>query len=184
MSDGSGSYNRFLEGDKDAIDEVIRDYKDGLIYYIYSITGDMDISEETAIDVFVKLYVDKPVFKGRSAFKTWLYTIGRNKALDRVRRRPKVPEMPIETAYTVSTGENIEQDYIHQEDKTLLRRTVSRLKPEYSQILCLIYFEDFDNSEAGKIMKKSSKQIRDLLYRAKNALKKELEKEGSVYDGL
>ena len=64
MSDGSGSYNRFLSGDRDAIDEVIRDYKDGLIYYIYSIIGDMDQSEEAAIDVFVKLYVDKPVFKG------------------------------------------------------------------------------------------------------------------------
>lgn len=36
MSDGSSSYNRFLSGDRDAIDEVIRDYKDGLIYYIYS----------------------------------------------------------------------------------------------------------------------------------------------------
>ena len=33
-------------------------------------------------------------------------------------------------------------------------------------------------------MKKSSKQIRDLLYRAKNALKRELEKEDAEYDGL
>ena len=184
MSDGSGSYNRFLSGDKDAIDEVIRDYKDGLIYYIYSITGDMELSEETAIDVFIKLYVDKPVFRGGSAFKTWLYTIGRNKAMDHVRKRSRLSEVPIENAYSVSTGENIEQDYIQQEEKSVLRRTVSRLKPEYSQILCLIYFENFDNSEAGKIMKKSGKQVRDLLYRAKNALKRELEKEGHVHDGL
>ena len=66
----------------------------------------------------------------------------------------------------------------------MLRLAVSKLKPEYSQILCLIYFENFDNTEAGKIMKKSSKQIRDLLYRAKNALKRELEKEDAEYDGL
>ena len=70
MSDGSGSYSRFLSGDRDAIEEVIKDYKDGLIYYIYSIIGDMELSEEAAIDVFIKLYVDKPVFNGNSAFKT------------------------------------------------------------------------------------------------------------------
>ena len=184
MCDGSGSYNRFLSGDRDAIDEVIRDYKDGLIYYIYSITGNMDISEEAATDVFIKLYVDKPKFKGGGAFKTWLYTIGRNKALDHIRKKSKIPQIPIEDAYNVSAEENIEQNYIQQEEDSRLRRIVSRLKPEYSQILCLVYFENFDNSEAGKIMKKSSKQIRDLLYRAKNALKRELEKEGTEYDGL
>lgn len=184
MSDGSGSYSRFLSGDRDAIDDVIKDYKDGLIYYIYSIIGDMELSEEAAIDVFIKLYVDKPVFKGGSAFKTWLYTIGRNKAYDILRKRSKSSDLSLDDAYSLSSEENIEQNYIQQEEGSMLRRTVSRLKPEYCQILCLIYFENFDNSEAAKIMKKSSKQIRDLLYRAKNALKRELEKEGAEYDGL
>ena len=184
MSDGSGSYSRFLSGDRDAIDDVIKDYKDGLIYYIYSIIGDMELSEEAAIDVFIKLYVDKPVFKGGSAFKTWLYTIGRNKAYDILRKRSKSSDLSLDDAYSLSSEENIEQNYIQQEEDSMLRRTVSRLKPEYCQILCLIYFENFDNSEAAKIMKKSSKQIRDLLYRAKNALKRELEKEGAEYDGL
>ena len=184
MSDGSSSYNRFLSGDRDAIDEVIRDYKDGLIYYIYSIIGNMDVSEEAATDVFIKLYVDKPVFKGNSDFKTWLYKIGRNKAYDLLRKRKQRPEIPLDDAYSVSSEENIEQNYIQHEEETMLRRSVSRLKPEYCQILCLIYFENFSNTEAGKIMKKSSKQIRDLLYRAKNALKRELEKEGTEYDGL
>ena len=184
MSDGSGSYSRFLSGDRDAIDEVIKDYKDGLIYYIYSIIGDMELSEEAAIDVFIKLYVDKPVFNGNSAFKTWLYTIGRNKAFDIQRKRSRIREISLDGAYSVPTGENIEQNYLQQEKCSMLRLAVSKLKPEYSQILCLIYFENFDNTEAGKIMKKSSKQIRDLLYRAKNALKRELEKEDAEYDGL
>lgn len=142
------------------------------------------MSEEAAIDVFIKLYVDKPVFNGNSAFKTWLYTIGRNKAFDIQRKRSRIAEVSLDGAYSVSTGENIEQNYLQQEKCSMLRLAVSKLKPEYSQILCLIYFENFDNTEAGKIMKKSSKQIRDLLYRAKNALKRELEKEGAEYDGL
>ena len=64
MDNGLCSYNRFLSGDKDAIDEIIRDYKDGLVYYLFSITRDMQLAEEAAIDAFVKLYVEKPAFKG------------------------------------------------------------------------------------------------------------------------
>lgn len=51
-------------------------------------------------------------------------------------------------------------------------------------MLYLTYFEDFDNSETAEIMKKSKRQIENLLYRAKGALKSELEKEGFEYEGL
>ena len=47
-----------------------------------------------------------------------------------------------------------------------------------------IYFEGFSNAEAEMVMKKNSRQIKNLLYRAKNALKSELDKEGFVYEEL
>jgi len=184
MENGISSYSRFLSGDKDAIDEIIRDYKDGLVYFLYSIIGDMGQAEEAAIDTFVKLYVDKPTFKGKCSFKTWLYTIGRNKAFDIRRKVSKFSSVSLDDAFNISDEENIEQKVIDDERRSDLRRIISKLKPEYSQVLYLIFFEDFKNDEAAEIMKKSRKQITDLLYRAKNALKKEIEKEGAVFYGL
>ncbi|BBK23162.1 hypothetical protein Aargi30884_20650 [Amedibacterium intestinale] len=32
MDNGAGSYRRFLDGDDDGIVEIVRDYKDGLIF--------------------------------------------------------------------------------------------------------------------------------------------------------
>ena len=61
---------------------------------------------------------------------------------------------------------------------------MNKLKPEYAQVLYLIYFEGFTNDETAQIMKKTKKQVIDLLYRAKAALKKQLEKEGYNYDRL
>ena len=184
MKNGESSYSRFLSGDKYALDELIRDYKDGLIFYLYSIVGDIQKAEDFAIDTFIKLYTDRPSFRGESAFKTWLYTIGRNIAYDSMRRKPKYTEVPLDDAYDISEAASLEKEYIKDEDKLVLRRAIRKLKPEYSQILYLVYIEGFDNSEAGDIMKKSGKQVRDLLYRAKGALKKELEKEGFVYEEL
>ncbi|MBQ6211891.1 MAG: RNA polymerase subunit sigma-24, partial [Ruminococcus sp.] len=54
----------------------------------------------------------------------------------------------------------------------------------YSQVLYLTYFEGFSNSEAAKILDKNNRQIENLIYRAKQALKAQLEKEGFVYEKL
>ena len=48
----------------------------------------------------------------------------------------------------------------------------------------MIYFEDFRNEQVAAVMGKSKKQIENLVYRAKQALKAELEKEGFVYENL
>ena len=184
MKNGAECYSRFLSGDKKAIEEIIRDYKDGLIFYLFSIVGDIHTSEELTIDTFIKLFSEQPKFKGEGAFKTWLYAIGRHTALDHLRKASKRHEVPLEEAADISGEESIEQSYISDEEKIRLRRTINRLKPEYSQVLYLIYFEGFDHDETAKIMKRSKKQVIDLLYRAKGALKKQLEKEGYSYDGL
>ena len=101
MDNGLNSYNRFLSGEKDAIDEIIKEYKDGLVYYLFGITRDIQLAEECAIDAFVKLYTDKPRFNGSVRFKTWIYTIGRNRAYDAMRRLSKLKTRDIEEAYCI-----------------------------------------------------------------------------------
>lgn len=58
------------------------------------------------------------------------------------------------------------------------------LKPEYQQVLWLVYFEGFSLKEVGVIMKKSTHNTETLVYRARNALKAKLLKEGFVYEDL
>ena len=76
MDNGADSYYRFLDGDKNAFVEIIREYKDGLILYIYGFVLNVDVAEELVADTFIKIIVSKPRFRGKSTFKTWLYSIG------------------------------------------------------------------------------------------------------------
>ena len=92
--------------------------------------------------------------------------------------------MPVDEHYELADEQNIESSYIKGEQKSMLNKALKNLRAEYSQVLYLIYFEEFSNSETAKIMKKNNRQIENLIYRAKNALRKELEKEGFVYEEL
>ena len=184
MDNGESSYRRFLDGDDEGISEIVREYKDGLVFYLNSIVGDVFLAEELMQDTFTKLVIKKPRFRGESAFKTWLYAIGRNLALDAL-RRGKTPSVPLdEVENYIDEALSIEEKYLKTEENLRLRRALDSIRPEYAQALWLLYFESFTYKEAAVIMKKSAKQFDNIVFRAKRALRARLEKEGVVYEGL
>lgn len=184
MDNGEKNYRYFLSGDNEGFEWIVLTYREGLTLYINSIVRNINAAEDLMEDTFVKLFVKKPTFNGKSSFKTWLYSIGRRMALDHIRRSSKSLEASNQIWHEISSDINLEQDYIRKEDKIMLYNAMESLKSDYNQILYLIYFENFTNTDSAIIMKKTDKQIRDLLYNAKKALKTELERRGFEYEGI
>lgn len=89
MDNGASSYDRYLAGDDSALGDIVREYKDGLTVYLDSFTDNIHDAEELMEETFFRLAYKKPKFSGKSSFKTWLYSIGRNLALDHLRRMKK-----------------------------------------------------------------------------------------------
>ena len=185
MDNGASSYRRYLDGDDTGITEIIRDYKDGLTLYINGYVNNIFTAEDLMEDTFFKLASKRPRFSGKSAFKTWLYAIARNVALDYLRKNAKTLDEPIEEFSNYLAEESdVEKEYLIKEQKIFLHQTMRELRPEYFQVLYLVYFEDFTNEEIAKIMKKNKRQVENLIYRAKSTLKSELKKEGFEYENL
>ena len=185
VDNGASSYRRFLDGDDTGLGEIIRDYKDGLILYLNGYVKNIHIAEELAEDTFFKLCVKRPHFYEKYSFKTWLYTIGKNLAINYLKKASWTAGLPIsEYEDVLADEESLEKEYIKNEEKIILHRAIGSLKPDYSAVLYLVYFEDMSNDETAKILKKSKRQIENLLYRAKAALKLKLEKEGFIYEEL
>ena len=185
MDNGASSYRRYLSGDDNGIAEIVAAYKDGLILYLNGYVDNIHVAEELTEETFFRLIVKKPWFSGRCSFKTWLYTIGRNVAIDHLRRHSRVSETPVEALENYLAEEaDLERAYIREERKRTVRRVMGKLNPDYRQVLWLVYFEDFSNREAAVILRKNERQIRNLLYSAKQALRNSLEKEGFTYEEL
>ncbi len=186
MDNGASSYRRFRdEGDESGLAEIIKDYRDGLIFYLNGYVNNIYVAEELAEDTFVLLGTKKPKDKGIGSFKTWLYTIGRNIAINYIKRRARLKENSLDDCQElISEEENLEIVFIKEERKIMVHRALKKLKPEYHQVLWLTYFEDFSNKEAAMVMKKSVHNIETLIYRARKSLKSQLEMEGFIYEEL
>ena len=182
MDSGAKNYSLFLDGDDSALVEIIRDYKDGLTLYINSFVRNIFVSEELMEETFFTLLTKKPKFKGKSSFKTWLYAVGRNTAVDYLRKSSRTADAPVEDSVDEETA--VETAYLKEETKIRLHRAMRNLKKEYAQVLYLTYFEDFSNEQAAKAMNMKKRQIENLIYRAKKALKSQLLKEGFSNEDL
>ena len=186
MDNGARSYHRFRkEGDESGLVEIIHTYRDVLILYLNTYVHDLHTAEELAEDTFVLLGTKKPKDKSTASFKTWLYTIGRNRALNHLRRHKRRAEVSLDDCSPpVAAVSDPETEYIKEERKRTVHKAMQALKPEYRQVLWLVYFEDFSNKEAALLLKKSVHNVETLVYRARKALKSQLEKEGFIYEKL
>lgn len=183
MDNGAENYRRFLDGDDKGFEELVGSFKDGLILFLNGYAGNILLAEELAEDTFFRLLIKKPRFSGKSSFRSWLYAIGRNIAVDQLRRNRRAPEMSLDELEDCLKDEtDLERAYIMQEDKLTVHGALKKLPDDYRHILWLIYFEGFTNREAETALGKNSRQISNLLYRAKQSLRSELEKEGFDYE--
>ena len=185
MDKGAESYRRFLAGDADGLTELVAAYYDGLVLFLLPVAGSQETAEDLAEDTFLRLCLKKPRYKNEASFRTWLYTIARHLAVDYCRKNKKtVPQAEPRREMDAAQWDTVANVCIREEDRQTVRRAMEALRPEYTQILLLTYFEEVSNREAAKILKKSVHAVENLNYRARNALRAQLEKEGFVYENL
>ncbi len=177
MDNGESSYRRFLNGDESAFREILDMYSENLIFFINRYVNNISVAQELSEDVFVEILLHKRRYNFKTSLKTYLFTIGRNKAVSYVRRCARKPEYAYEYIENEADRKNLEDEFIRKEQERELHEALERLNNDYKTVLHLIYFENMSANEAASVMKKNKKQIENLLYRAKQALRKELESE-------
>lgn len=183
MDSGTDNYRRFLNGEDEAIGELVKEYRKGLYHFLLGIVRDPDLADDLTEDTFVKLLVKRPPHTEKTSFRTWLYTIGRNLAMDHFRRQERRGEIGTEEfSFLEWALPSPEELYRQQVDAATLSQCLDRLEPVMRQALYLRFYEDFSIGEIAKILHKNRHAVSSLLYRAKKSLKEELLKEGFTYE--
>lgn len=178
MDGGAEAYGRFLAGSDSGLEEVIGIYKDSLINFLIQYVRSYDIAEELTEETFIMLYVRRPKFTENAKFRTWLYTIARNKALNYLRSAAFRKNLPIIDTMCVSAFDCPEQRLMKQERYRTLYAAIGKLQKTQREMVYLVYFEEMSVSQAAAVIHKTQRQGIAILYRARQNLKGILEKEG------
>ena len=179
---GLYDYQRYLQGDKSALDALVRTYSDALIRYAYCYLRDSAAAEDVMEETFATLIVRRKHFSDESHFHAYLYKVARNKSIDYLRRRAKT--LPLGDFDEILAETSLEDSVMKQDRNRLIYRCLEELAPQYRDVLYLNYIEGFSLEEVCHIMKKNKKQVYNLLSRAKVALKEILIKEGITHEDI
>ncbi|MBR5949553.1 MAG: RNA polymerase sigma factor [Clostridia bacterium] len=173
MQTGENSYRRYLEGDEDAFTEVLELYYNNLTLFINGYLGDIHASADVAIDTMLELIVHKKRYSFKSSLKTYLFAIARHKALNHLKKHRRIlPVSPDELE--LSDMNSLEAEVIESERKRSLHRAIAELDSDMQTAVHLVYIEGMSYKQAASVMKKSAKQLDNLITSAKRRLKAEL----------
>jgi RNA polymerase sigma-70 factor (ECF subfamily) len=140
-------------------------------------------AEELMIDAFARLVANGRRFEGRASLKTYLYAIGKNLSLRQKKKRERENGAALGGARQApADSAPIESGLLRGETRRQLYAAMQALKEDHRQALLMVYFDDMSYAEAGAVLRKTEAQISSLVYRAKAALKRALEREGFSYE--
>ena len=181
MDNGACSYRRFLSGDESAFDEIMKELFHGLVFFVDRYVHDTHAAEDIAIDAFSALIVHKHRYNFKVSLKTYLYMIGRSRALDYLKHRKFIEFTELSEETEASSEEKtLEEQVLAEERKRAVNAAIAELPEDMRVVVHLIYFEEMTYEEAAKVMKKNRKQVDNLLYRAKKELRSLLGEEGEL----
>ena len=179
---GASSYRRYLANNPETLELLVHAYSDALVRYAYSYVGNATVAEDIMEDAFA-LYIAKKIeFDQKEQIRCWLYKTVRSRSIDYLRRHRR--EVSLEGLEQVLSTPDPYEDAAKRERDAALYRNLQKLPQQYRAVLQLHYIEDFKVERICEILKKSPKQVYNLLTRARASLKELLIKEGITYEEL
>lgn len=170
-------YIRFLNQRQSEDLEVLMDrHRAGLTLFLYEIVGNLEDAEDLMLDAFASAAVRETWSTEGSSFKTWLFAVGKNLAGKHLRKK-RLDSLPLEEGLPAET-ETPEISVLRKERNNVLYQAMNQLKPEYRQVLYLVFMENMSPEEVSTVMNKNIRQVYNLTARGKEALRKQLERMG------
>ncbi|MBQ3215227.1 MAG: sigma-70 family RNA polymerase sigma factor [Oscillospiraceae bacterium] len=182
MDNGASSYRRFLDGDESAFDDIMKQFFHGLVFFVNRFVHDVHTAEDIAIDVFSDLVVRKHRYNFKVSLKTYLFMLGRSRALDYLKHCSVIDFVELSEAKKLADDQKtLEELVITDERRRIVNDAITKLPEDMRVVIHLFYFEGMTYDEIATVMKKNRKQVDNLLYRAKKELSVILGRDGGQF---
>ena len=168
--------SRAQAGDEAAFAALFDKYKRNVYSLCLRMTRASADAEDLTQDVFLLLFRKINLFRGESAFSTWLYRLVINVVLARLRRQGAKNVSLEQEAYP---GGNALQEGIgapdprlrHYIDRLNVERAIASLPPSYRAVFALYVVHGYEHSEIARLMNCSVGNSKAQLHKARRKLR-------------
>lgn len=161
--------NELRRGERKAFAALYEHYKDSVFNYCASLVKNNEAAEDVVHDVFLSIWTKKHTLVHARSFRSWVFSIARNRALESLRDRRH--------AEGLSEDLSLEEDsplelVLNRERSMMVDGLLDHLRPAYRELILLRIEGECSYAEIADITGRSQAAIRTHLFRARKALAK------------
>jgi len=164
-------------GNREAYQEIVKEYQNKLFSYVYRLTGSREETEDIVQNVFVKAYRGIKNFDNTKRFSPWIYRIAHNESVNYLKKRNNKKFVSWEDI--VSSKDKLEMqseerspldEWLRKETKRTVEQALEQLPKKYQEVLTMRYFAEKSYEEIGEVIGKPVNTVGTLISRAKKRL--------------
>jgi len=178
---------KLLARDEAALEALMVQYQTRVFGLAFRLTGNRQDAEEVLQDVFLAVVQKIDGFRRESKLSSWIYRIATNAALMKLRKRPKVQQIPLEEelgpgmtedgmiAEPVVDWSRLPNDELDRKELgQRIEQAMNLLPADYRSVVVLRDVEGLSAQEACDILSLSEAALKSRLHRGRLFLRKQL----------
>ncbi|SEC17285.1 RNA polymerase sigma factor SigW [Paenibacillus sp. GP183] len=179
-------------GDRGAFAELVDLYKDKIYHLAYRMLNNKHEAEDAVQETFLRVYTNLHRYDEQQKFSTWIFRIGTNHCIDRLRKRKhsaysldaEMPDGEGNDYYSMLPGneETPERLMILSETQIQIRKAIDALPEKYKSVVILRYLQDMSLQEISDVLDMPVTTVKTRVHRGREYLRKKLEQDPSLIE--
>jgi len=154
----------------EAFELVVARYQDRVFRLAFSMLGDRPAAEESAQEIFIRIWRGLPNYRGASSLSTWVFAVARNTCLTALQAAGKHRILSLDVPAVRAAAEARESASPRFGSGPDLPLLLSQLPEKYRQALTLFYMEDRSYLEVARILDLPMGTVKTNIHRARKEL--------------
>ena len=157
-------------GNQDAFTEIFNRYRNPLFYFILRRVHNETDAEDIVMESFERAFASIKYFIPLVKLSTWLHEIAKNRIIDFVRKKKRIPQLS-EYDLTFADTRTPERICIYNQEFEIIQEGIRGLRNDTHRKVMAMYCEGHKMREIASELKMPMGTVKNYIHRSKNKLK-------------
>lgn len=153
-----------------AFELLMSHFQNKVFRLAYSMLRNRASAEETAQDIFVRIWKALAGYRGQASLSTWIYTVTRNTCLTAIGSAGRKPTVSMEDPGVQRLAERGTVGVRRLDSSLDLELLLSQLPENHRRVITLFYMEDKSYDEVSRLLDLPMGTVKTHLHRARKQL--------------